>query len=59
MLQHRVHQTYSGAITLGTAARTLAGSTIQTVAVDGAQNLTITGNLDLNGAITEVAVFSC
>ena len=51
-------QTYSGAITLSGGARTLAGSTIQTVAVDGAQNLTITGNLDLNGAITQVAVFA-
>ena len=51
-------QTYLAATTLSGGARTLAGSTIQTVAVNGAQNLTITGNLDLNGAITQVAVFA-
>ena len=41
-------QTYLATTTLSGGARTLQGSTIQTVAVSGAQNLTITGNLDLN-----------
>ena len=54
-------QTYSAAITLGTAARTLQGTTVQTTTINGAQNLTITGILDLNGAIgasTRVGVLS-
>ncbi|MDA7780257.1 autotransporter-associated beta strand repeat-containing protein, partial [Candidatus Pelagibacter sp.] len=54
-------QTYSAAITLGTAARTLEGSTIQTTTINGAQNLAITGNLDLNGIIggsNAIGVFS-
>ena len=54
-------QTYSAATTLSGAARTLEGSTIQTTTINGAQNLAITGNLDLNGIIggsSAIGVFS-
>ena len=59
------NQTYSGAITISGGARTLEGSTIQTSTIDAAisntTNLTITGNLDLNGTIghnTRPVIFS-
>ena len=46
-------QTYSGTITLSGGDRTLQGSTITLAAVTGGSNsLTITGNLDLDGAIS-------
>ena len=46
-------------MTLSGGNRTLEGTTVATAALNGgSSNLTITGILDLNGAITSTAVLS-
>ena len=52
-------QSYSGTTTLSGGDRTLQGSTVTLAAVTGGSNaLTVTGNLDLDGAISRVTNMS-
>ena len=52
-------QTYSGTTTLSGGDRTLQGSTVTLAAVTGGSNaLTVTGNLDLDGAVSGVTNMS-
>ncbi|MCX7422813.1 MAG: matrixin family metalloprotease [Planctomycetia bacterium] len=53
-------QIYTGAVTLSGADRTLAGTTIQNVSTiaGGSNGLAITGNADVDGAITGVTNYS-
>ncbi|MCP4508120.1 MAG: hypothetical protein GY826_17255, partial [Fuerstiella sp.] len=53
-------QTYTGAVTLSGGDRILTGSTVNTVntVVGGGNALQITGNADIDGAITDVTTFS-
>ena len=51
-------QSYSGTTTLSGGDRTLQGSTVTLAAVTGGSNaLTVTGNLDLDGAISGVIIY--
>jgi autotransporter-associated beta strand protein len=54
-------QTYTGAVTLSTGDRTLTATTVNfgsTLTGTGSHDLTVTGNLDLDGALTSVVDLS-
>jgi hypothetical protein len=58
----RATQTYNGATTLETADRNLTASTVNfgdTITGTGSHDLTITGALDLDGALTDVLNSLC